>query len=93
MSLLRSHGRKRNVRIRLAEARLFLKSFHQAALVGGNNIGKLPRRCRPLVIRTGTHSALHSQSAIPGDLTGAWLHLGISACQAQGSWKLWTLRM
>ena len=32
-------------------------------LVETTAIGSLPRRCRPQVTRTGSHSALHSQSA------------------------------
>ena len=52
------------------------------------NIGALPRRCRPQVIRIGTTVRFILEAPYLGGLTGARPHLGSSACQEQGSQKL-----
>ena len=57
------------------------------------NIGALPRRCRPQVIRIGTTVRFILKAPYLGGLIGARPHLGSSACQAQGSQKLWTIRI
>ncbi len=57
------------------------------------NIGALPRRCRPQVIRIGTTVRFILKAPYLGGLIGARPYLGSSACQAQGSQKLWTMRI
>ena len=57
------------------------------------NIGALPRRCRPEVIRIGTTVRFFLKAPYLGGLTGVRHHLGSFACQAQGPRKLWTMRI
>ena len=53
------------------------------------NIGALPRRRRPQVTLTGTKVSSILEAPYLGGLTGAWPHLGSSACQAKDSQELW----
>ena len=57
------------------------------------NIGALPRRCRPQVIRIGTTVRYILKAPYLGGLIGARPNLGSSACQVQGSQKLWTMKI
>ena len=57
------------------------------------NIGPLPRWCRLQVIRISTTLRFVLKAPYLGGLIGARPYLGSSACQAQGSQKLWTMRI
>ena len=55
------------------------------------DIGALPRRCRPQVIRIGTTVRFIFKAPYLGGLIGARPNLARYACQAQSSQKLWTI--
>ena len=71
----------------------FLRNGCIATPIEIMNIGALPRRCRPQVMRVGTTVRFILKAPYLGGLTGARPHLGSSACQAQGSQKLWTMKI
>ena len=57
------------------------------------NKGALPRRCRPQVIPIGTTVRYILKAPYLGGLIRVRPHHGSSACQAQGSQKLWNMRI
>ena len=57
------------------------------------NIGALPQRCRPQVIRIGTTVRFVLKAPYLGGLIGTRPDLGCFACQAQCSQNHWAMKI